>query len=147
VSPAWIWLIVGLVAAGIEVFTLDLTFLLLAAGALSAAGVAAIGAPIWAQVLVGFAVAGVGLAVVRPLALRHLRRTPRAIRTGVDALPGITGRALTTVTIDSGQMRLRGETWSARLDPDVTREPVDAGQALVVTRIEGATALVHPVDE
>jgi len=146
-SPMWIWLILGFIAAGVEAFTMDLTFVLIAIGAISAAGVAALGGPIWAQALVGVGVSAAGIAFVRPIALRHLRRAPRALRTGVDALPGTTGRALTEITSDGGQMHLRGETWSARLDPDITREPVSAGQALFVTRIDGATALVHPIDE
>lgn len=146
-SPMWVWLILGFIAAGIEAFTVDLTFVLLAVGAISAAGVAALGGPIWAQALVGVGVSAAGIAFVRPIALRHLRRMPRDARTGVDAIPGSTARALTEVTIDGGQIHLRGETWTARLDPDVTHEPVGPGQHLTVTRIDGATALVHPIDD
>jgi membrane protein implicated in regulation of membrane protease activity len=65
---------------------------------------------------------------------------------GVDALPGQRGKALTEITEDSGRMNLRGEVWSARLDPDVTSVPVPEGTPLTVTRIDGATALVHPID-
>jgi membrane protein implicated in regulation of membrane protease activity len=36
--------------------------------------------------------------------------------------------------------------WSARLDPDITTVPVPAETDVVVTRIDGATALVHPID-
>lgn len=41
---------------------------------------------------------------------------------------------------------LAGSTGTARLDPDVTLDPVGSGTKLVVTRIDGATALVHPID-
>lgn len=143
----WIWLAAAAIAVGVEVIVTDLTFLLIGAGALAAAGTAALGGPIWAQAAVGTTVAVLGIAFVRPVALRHLRRTPHHARTGVDALPGLTGRALTEVTPESGRMSLRGETWSARLDPDVTSTPVSAGALLIVTRIDGATALVHPIDE
>jgi len=146
-APMWIWLILGFIAAGIEAFTLDLTFLLIALGAVSAAGVAALGAPIWLQAIVGAGVSVAGIVFVKPIAARHLRRMPREVRTGVDALPGATGLALTEVTDRAGEMRLLGEVWSARLDPDITTEPVEAGTRLVVTRIDGATALVHPIDE
>ena len=146
-SPAWMWLILGLVAAGIEAFTMDLTFVLIGAGAISAAGVAALGGPLWAQALVGVGVSAAGIAVVRPIALRHLRRMPRDSRTGVDAIAGSTARALTEITVDGGQAHLRGETWTDRLDPDVTREPVGPGTHLTVTRIDGATALVYPIDD
>jgi len=146
-GPMWIWLILGFVAAGIEAFTLDLTFLLIALGAISAAGVAALGAPIWLQAIVGIGVSVSGIVFVKPIAARHLRRLPRSVRTGVDALPGTTGVALTAINQDAGQMQLRGEVWSARLDPDVTTEPVDVGVRVVVTRIDGAMALVHPIDD
>jgi membrane protein implicated in regulation of membrane protease activity len=144
---SWVWLAAAAAAVGIELLVTDLTFLLIGAGALAAAGSAALGAPVWAQVAAGVAVSLAGIIFVRPIALRHLRRAPLDTRTGVDALPGLTGKAITEVTVDSGQMTLRGEVWSARLDPQVTRIPVPAGSRLVVTRIDGATALVHPIDD
>ncbi len=143
----WVWLAAAAIAVGIEVIVTDLTFLLIGAGALAAAGTAALGGPIWLQAGVGAGVAILGIAFIRPVALRHMRRAPEHARTGVDALPGATGRALSEVTGESGRMSLRGETWSARLDPEVTSTPVPAGTALIVTRIDGATALVHPIDE
>ena len=87
-----------------------------------------------------------GIAFVRPVALRHLRRSTPQTRTGVDLLPGSTGRALSALTVDDGRITLRDEIWSARLDPDVTTVPVPIGTNVVVTRIDGATALVHPID-
>lgn len=145
-GAALIWLIGAGVLVGIEVLTLDLTFAVLAGAALGAAGTAALGGPFWLQGLVGVVLAGIGIAFVRPFALRHLRSVPHELRSGVDALPGQRGRALTEITTDDGRMTLRGEVWSARLDTDVTSEPVPEGTSLTVTRIDGATALVHPID-
>ncbi len=104
------------------------------------------GAPLWLQAIIGVGVSVAGIGLVRPIALRHLRRSSPQTRTGVDALPGATARALSEVTADDGRISLRGEIWSARLDPDVTSVPVATGTPLVVTRIDGATALVFPVD-
>lgn len=145
-SAALVWAIVGVVALGIEAFTLDLTFALIGVGALAGAGVALAGGPLWLSVLVAAAVALAGILLVRPVALRHLRRLPLGVRTGVDALPGTEGMALTEISVHDGRMKLRGEEWSARLDPDITEEVVPTGTRLVVTRIDGATALVHPID-
>jgi membrane protein implicated in regulation of membrane protease activity len=145
-SGAVVWAIVAAVALGIEIFTLDLTFALIGIGALVGAGVALTGAPLWASVLAAAGVSLAGIVVVRPIALRHLRRLPIGARTGVDALPGTEGLALTEISTDDGRMKLRGEEWSARLDPDITSIPVPGGTRLVVTRIDGATALVHPID-
>jgi membrane protein implicated in regulation of membrane protease activity len=145
-SPALLWMIAALVAVGVEIFTVDLTFGLIAVGAGSAAIAAAAGAPLWAQAVIGVGVSVAGIAFVRPVALRHLRKSTGVTRTGVDALPGSRARAVSEVTRDDGRISLKGEIWSARLDLDVTSEPVPDGSDVVVTRIEGATALVYPVD-
>jgi membrane protein implicated in regulation of membrane protease activity len=145
-SPALLWLIAALAAVGIEVFTTDLTFALIGVGAATAAGFALVGAPLWLQAVVGVGVSLLGIAFVRPVALRHLRRATPQTRTGVDLLPGATGKAISALTVDDGRITLRGEVWSARLDPDVTSVPVAIGTPVVVTRIDGATALVHPID-
>lgn len=145
-SPAVLWLAAAVVAAGVELVTADLIFALVAVGAAAAAGTAALGGPLWLQAVVGIGVAGIGIAFVRPIALRHMRRVTSAIRTGVDALPGARGRAIAEVTAHDGRIRLRGEIWSARLDTDVTSTPVPDGTDVIVTRIDGATALVYPVD-
>lgn len=145
-SPALLWMIAALVAVGVEIFTVDLTFGLIAVGAGSAAIAAAIGAPLWAQAVIGVGVSVAGIAFVRPVALRHLRKTTALMRTGVDALPGSRARAISEVTRDDGRISLKGEIWSARLDLDVTSDPVPDGADVMVTRIDGATALVYPVD-
>ena len=145
-SPALLWVVVALVSVGIEIFTVDLTFALIAAGAGAAALVAILGAPLWLQALVGVGVSVAGIAFVRPIALKHLRRSTGTTLTGVDALPGSRARALSEVTKDDGRISLKGEVWSARLDLDVTSTPVPDGTDVVVTRIDGATALVYPVD-
>ena len=145
-SQALVWMIAALVAVGIEIFTVDLTFGLIAIGAGTAAIAAAVGAPLWLQAAIGVGVSVAGIAFVRPIALRHLRKSTALTRTGVDALPGSRARALSTITTDDGRISLKGEVWSARLDPDVTTEAAADGTDVVVTRIDGATALVYPVD-
>ena len=145
-SPALLWMVAALVAVGVEIFTVDLTFGLIAVGAGSAAIAAAVGAPLWAQAVIGVGVSVAGIAFVRPVALRHLRKTTALTRTGVDALPGSRARTVSEVTRDDGRISLKGEIWSARLDLDVTSDPVPDGADVMVTRIDGATALVYPVD-
>ena len=60
-SPAIVWMIAAIIAVGIEIFTVDLTFALIAVGAGSAAVAAAVGAPLWLQ-----AVIGVGVSIPSP---------------------------------------------------------------------------------
>ena len=138
---AWAaWLVAALVLGGIEMTTLDLTFLMLAAGALAGAVAAGAGADLWVSALVAAATAIAMLAVVRPIALRHLR-TPTETRTGVAALVGREAVVVERTDAHSGRIKLAGEVWSARsFDPHVAIEP---GRHVDVVQIDGATAVVY----
>ncbi|WP_236720236.1 NfeD family protein [Rathayibacter sp. VKM Ac-2630] len=46
-----------------------------------------------------------------------------------------------------GQVKLaNGETWTARLSPLVESRPLGLGERVVVTAIDGATAVVVPAE-
>ncbi|MCY7372159.1 MAG: NfeD family protein [Spirochaetaceae bacterium] len=135
---AWVGLAVLL--GVVEVTTLDLTFAMLAAGALAGAATGLVIDNLVVQALVALLVAIAMLAVVRPVALRHLR-TPLAIRTGTAALVGERGLAIAAVDGQGGQIKLKGEVWSARTyDPATV---IEAGRNVEVVQIDGATALVY----
>jgi len=142
----WLWGVIAAVALGVEMLTGTLYFALVSVGALAGLGVGVVGAPPLVQALTMGGVTVAGILVVRPVAVRHFNRLPLPMRTGVDALPGSEALALTGITTESGQIRLKGEVWSARLDSDVTSEPVDQNTRVSVSRIDGATALVFPID-
>jgi membrane protein implicated in regulation of membrane protease activity len=134
-----IWTIVaGFLAIG-EIFSLSFFLGPLAVAAALAAVAALLGAGIAVQMIV-FIVASAGsLAVLRPIARRHLR-TPAQIRTGTAALIGAQAVVVERVDVDGGQVKLSGEIWSARAyDEDEVLEP---GQRVQVIQIQGATALV-----
>jgi membrane protein implicated in regulation of membrane protease activity len=138
--PGWaIWLIVAAALVGVEVFTLTFLAGPLALAALIAALVAALGGGAVLQIVV-FALGAVGsLALVRPIALSHLR-TAIPARTGTAALIGENAVVIERVDANSGQVKLGGEVWSARsYDGDRAFEP---GQRVSVLEIKGATALV-----
>lgn len=137
----WVaWLGLAVVFGIIEVSSLDLLFAMVAAGALAGAVTALATDVLILQVLVALAVAVSMLAVVRPVALRHLR-VPLALRTGTDALVGQTGTVLEEVGRETGRVKIRGEVWSARTyDPTST---IAAGTAVEVMSIDGATAVVY----
>jgi membrane protein implicated in regulation of membrane protease activity len=138
--PAWlIWLILaGAFTAG-ELASLSLVLVMAAGGALAGALSAAVGAPLFAQVLVALAGSLLLLWLVRPVALRHLHPDP-AISTGTDALLGRDAVVLAEVTKDGGRVRLNGAEWSARtMDP---RQELHAGTTVTVVAIDGATAVV-----
>lgn len=135
---ALIWLIVGILLVVAEVLSGDFVLVMLGTAALAAAGVTALGAGDLVSVLV-FAVTSLGLIVgARPYVKKRL-----ALGSGVkmhhEALLGSKAVALSEVNEHGGQVKIGGDTWSARtLDGSV----VEAGQAVTVVDISGATAVV-----
>jgi|SRR5699024_2359261 len=142
---SWIiWLLSAAVLGVVEFFTLAVVFGLLAGAAVLAAIAAGFGAPVLVQVLV-FAVATVaGMLLVRPVALRHMARTPMT-REGSDALVGRSALALSEVGVSGGLIKLSGEEWSARPLDDT--EVIAAGTLVDVLEIDGATAVVYERDK
>jgi membrane protein implicated in regulation of membrane protease activity len=140
--PDWgIWLILAAVFAAGEVAA-SFTFILgpIALAALVPALLASLGAPVEAQIIAFIVASIASLALVRPIARRHMR-TPAAIRTGTAALIGSRALVLERVDQDSGQVKIGGEVWTARpYDDDDVYEP---GARVEVIKIQGATALVQ----
>lgn len=138
--PVWApWAIASALLAIGEVFTPGLFFLgPLAVAALVAALVATLAGGVGALLaFIGMAV--ICVAVLRPLARRHIR-LPAVSRTGTAALVGKKALVLEQVDSSGGLVRIGGEEWSAR--PFLEGEPLLAGELVEVAQIEGATALV-----
>jgi len=120
---------------------LSLSFFLgpIALAAALAALIALVGAPAELQFVAFIAGSVASLAIVRPIARRHLR-TPAALRTGTAALVGSRAVVLERVHADGGKVKIGGEIWTARpFDED---EAFETGARVEVLKIEGATALV-----
>jgi membrane protein implicated in regulation of membrane protease activity len=145
---AWIaWLVLILVFATIEVFTLEMTFLMLALGSVAGLLSGLTGIPWWAQFIVAAVVAVALLLTLRPSLLRILRRGADPARSNVDALIGAEGQVVRTVTSAGGQVKLQnGDVWTARLSPITEQADVTVGERVLVTGIDGATAVVVPME-
>jgi membrane protein implicated in regulation of membrane protease activity len=145
VEWGWVlWLALVLVFVIIEVFTLDFTFLMLAGGSLGGLVAGLFPAPIWAQVVIAGVLAILLLFVVRPPLLRAFRKGGDPALSNADALPGLTGSVVKDFTDGRGMVKLaNGETWTSRLADGVDGGLVE-GDRVVVTVIEGATAVVVP---
>jgi membrane protein implicated in regulation of membrane protease activity len=140
--PAWIiWAIAAVLLAVGEIFTPGLFFLgPVALAALAATVVAALGGPIWLQIIVFGAGSFAAVGFLRPIARAHLKM-PRAMRTGAAALEGAKAIVLQPVDNRGGRVKIGGEEWSARsYMPD---EAFDVGTEVEVVQIQGATALVY----
>ena len=132
------WLGAGGALLVAEMLTVDLLFASLAFSAFMAAIANGLGFEMAAQGLVFGLAAGVSLFVLRPIALKHLKKRPADFATNVDALIGAPAVALTEVTVHDGQEKLSGEIWSARSQGAL----IDKDSMLEVVAIEGATAIV-----
>lgn len=148
-SWAWVfWLGLILVFVIIEVNTLEFTFLMLALGSVGGLVAGLVGAPWWLQLVIAAVLALLLVLFVRPPLLHALRRNADPARSNVDALLGLGG----TVTVDfrfgAGQVKLaNGDVWTARVADGVAPGGLEEGSRVVVTAIEGATAVVVPATD
>jgi membrane protein implicated in regulation of membrane protease activity len=140
--PDWVvWALVAVGLAAGEIFTPGLFFLgPVAVAAVAAMILAAAGASVAIQLIVFAAGSIATLAVLRPIARRHLH-APAITRTGTDALVGQRALVLQRVDANGGRVRIGGEEWTARAYvDDGVYEP---GARVEIVKIEGATALVY----
>jgi membrane protein implicated in regulation of membrane protease activity len=138
--PDWaLWLVIAAALVGGEILTLGFFLGPIALAALLACLVAVVGGSAGLQLAAFVAGSIASLAIVRPIARRHMR-TPPSIRTGTAALIGERAVVLERVDADGGRVKLSGEVWSARAFDD--DEVIEPGTRVEVMRIEGATAIV-----
>ncbi len=143
---AWIgWLVLIATFLVIEMLSLDFTFLMLSFG--GAVGLVSdlVGLPVWVQVIIAAAAAALFILFLRPPLLKRLRRGEDPTKSNVDALIDLRGIALHDITQISGQVKLsNGDTWTARTAASV---PIPEGAPVAISAINGATAIVRPVND
>ncbi|MEA2450692.1 MAG: hypothetical protein QOG63_2624 [Thermoleophilaceae bacterium] len=138
--PDWVIWTIAAAALGVgELLTLGFVLGPIALAAALAAVVAAAGVGVEVQMAV-FVVASLGsLFFLRPIARRHMR-SPGALRSGTAALVGQRALVVQRVDLDSGQVKIGGEVWTAR--PYDETDVFEPGSRVDVMKIDGATALV-----
>lgn len=137
-----LWIVLGVVLAIAEMFTVTLLLIMFSGGALAAAGAAALGAPLLVQMLVFGGVSALTVGAVRPVIRRHALPAEQTGDTpfGIEAMQGADATVLEQVDADHGVVKIDGEVWSARsFDGTETYLP---GEHVRVIKIRGATALV-----
>jgi membrane protein implicated in regulation of membrane protease activity len=141
---AWAgWFGAAALLAVTELLSMDFVLLMVALG-LAGGGVAdLLGAPLALQVLVAVIVAMGTLVFVRPSVVRRLHHGPE-LTTGHAALVGRSAVVTSEITAHAGQVKLAGETWTARPFDDSMVIP--EGSTVDVFEIKGATAVVYPVE-
>ena len=112
--PFWMWLAVAAALLVVEMLTVDLLFASLALAAVAAAIAAGFGLGGISQGLVFGVFAALSLFLLRPIALRHLKKRPANFATNVEALVGAEAFTTSEVTERGGNVKLNGEIWTAR---------------------------------
>jgi membrane protein implicated in regulation of membrane protease activity len=125
---AIIWLVLGVVLAVAEAFSMGFVLIMLAAGAFAAAGAAALGAPVLLQAVVFAVVSALAVVAVRPAIRRHM-----------DSATAITATPMGVAALE-GADAVVVETWTAR--PFDATESFAPGERVQIMKIKGATALV-----
>lgn len=134
------WLVIFLVLLVIEIFTLGLTTIWFAIGAVAAFIAALAGAGIIVQVVLFFAVSIITLIATRPIAVRYFSKNTE--KTNVE---GIIGRsAVITQRIPdkdtTGKASLDGELWTAR---SLEEESLEEGELVEIAAVEGVKLIVR----
>ena len=128
-----------------ELASLDFTLLMLAAGALVAAAMAAVVPGLfWLQLVVGLIAAAAMLIAIRPLLVRKLHHNHGELKTGTAHVVGRSGVVVREISPDGGgSIRLAGELWTAK--PFDGHSTIAPGIRVEVMEVDGATAVVYPV--
>jgi membrane protein implicated in regulation of membrane protease activity len=139
---AVLWVVLAIALAIAEAFTATLLVIMFAAGALAAAGAAALGAPVLLQAIVFAIVSGLSVGAIRPIIIKHARSALESgeMPFGVEAIEGSHGLVLEEVDADRGMIKIDGEMWQARsFDGNEKYLP---GERVRVVKLRGATAIV-----
>ena len=142
---AWqVWLALAIGLGVLELLSLDLILLMLAAGAVVGMVTSLAGLDAWIQVLTAVAASVAALGLVRPSVVKRMHEGPSLVL-GHQALVGRQGLVVEQISSQGGQVRIGGDLWTARpYDEDAVIEP---GARVDVLEIKGATALVHQIPE
>lgn len=140
-----IWLGLFIILIVIELFTVGLTTIWFAAGALAALAANALGAGLVVQIIIFLAVSCVLLIFTRPWAAKHLNR--KCIRTNYEGKIGKVIRI--TQKVDNleqtGASIVDGQEWSVRSKSD--SETLDTGALAKVVDVSGVKLIVEKYEE
>lgn len=146
----WIaWTVLGVVFIIAEVFTTGFVLLWFGIGALVAAVCAMLGFDYPVQFL-AFLTVSIALTVMsRTIFNRYFKTAHQdegGLKSGVDALPGKVGTVVSSSrgTMNEGAVKVFGSTWTAY--PADGEDSLEAGDRVVVERVQGASIYVRRAD-
>ena len=148
-SSIWIlWVVLGVVLVIAEVFTSGFVLLWFGIGALCAALASIVGAGLPLQFLTFIFTSTLLTALSRTIFVNYFTRgdEPEGLKTGAAALPGQVGTVVTSSrgALEEGAVKVFGSVWTAY--PAEGEPPLEAGDRVVVERLQGASIYVRRAD-
>ena len=136
------WIVVLIVAVVFEIITLGLSSIWFAGGALVALIVAALGGPLWLQIVFFVAVSVLLLLFTRPIAVKYFNKD--RVRTNAESIVG--KQAIVLAEVNNlkgvGQVSVGGQEWSARCVSD--DRVLEEGSVVEVVAISGVKLICKP---
>jgi membrane protein implicated in regulation of membrane protease activity len=147
-SIIWIlWVVLGVVLIIAEVFTPGFVLLWFGIGALAAALASMLGAGLAFQFLVFIALSTLLTALSRTIFVNYFSRDGEGdgLKSGAAGMPGQIGTVVTSSrgALDEGAVKVFGSVWTAY--PAEGEPPLEAGDRVVVERLQGASIYVRRV--
>jgi membrane protein implicated in regulation of membrane protease activity len=148
-SIVWVlWIVLGVILIIAEVVTPGFVLLWFGVGALAAALASFLGAGLAAQFLVFIALSSILTALSRTLFVNYFtqRDEPDGLKVGASSLPGKVGTVVTSSrgALNEGAVKVFGSVWTAY--PAEGEPPLEAGDRVVVERLQGASIYVRRAD-
>lgn len=134
------WMIFFVVLLVIELFTMGLTTIWFAGGAIAGLIANICGFGFWTQMIVFVAVSFLLLVFTRPFAVKYINR--KHVSTNAEDLIG--RDAVVMEEIDNlqgcGKVQVRGMEWTARSETE--SQVIEKGKTVEISRIEGVKLIV-----
>lgn len=145
---SWIlWTILGVLLIIAEVFTPGFVLLWFGVGALAAALAGFLGVGLALQFIIFIFISTALTALSRTIFVNYFTRAgePEGLRVGAAKLPGQVGTVVTSSqgAMDEGAVKVFGSTWTAY--PAEGEPPLEAGDRVMVERLQGASIYVRRV--
>jgi membrane protein implicated in regulation of membrane protease activity len=135
------WFVLIVLAAVVEMNTMDLTSIWFSVGALFAFVLAIAGASLWIQILVFIVVAFMLIALVRPITKKYLKTN--VIHTNTDRLVGKVATCVKRIPVgERGEVKIDGKFWMAVTTSD---EDIDLEEKVEVLAVEGVKLVVDKI--
>lgn len=134
------WLAVVAVMLVIEIFTMGLTTIWFSLGAVAAAIAAALGTPLWVQILLFSVVSVLIMLLVRPFAIKFMDKNKT--KTNIEEIIGEQAEVIEDIDNqrERGKVRYRGVEWMAR---SVDGSKLTVGEMVTVESVSGVKLIVR----